>query len=346
MSTQTNTCPIWGPGEGRTNPQGYVTYVEDAHRAGGQYVVDHVAQMQLQEDPAVKDDPKVKARLTTILVNLREQGETWPEVTCERIEEAKNAAPLPVPKRAERLLQYMVKCSASKIGMTIPIYVLNTSTPEHKVALAWSESTRWFDIAFLNEYLSKMGWIGDSKFLSEYLSKIGYVEGEDYLDSNAIGGVNVTVDGYARIESLKTNPDSAQAFVAMWIDDEMNDAYDRGIEPAILQAGYKPMRIDRKADANKLDDEIIAEIRRSRFLVADMTHGKKGARGSVYFEAGFAMGLDIPIIYTCRCDFMSKVQFDIQQYAHIVWKKGEEAKLQDRLLQRILARIGEGPNRA
>ena len=41
------------------------------------------------------------------------------------------------------------------------------------------------------------------------------------------------------------------------------------------------------------DDEIIAEIRRSRFLVADFTHGED-REGVVYFEAGFALGLAIP----------------------------------------------------
>jgi hypothetical protein len=35
--------------------------------------------------------------------------------------------------------------------------------------------------------------------------------------------------------------------------------------PAIRDSGYEPMRIDRKEHINKIDDEIIAEIRRSCF---------------------------------------------------------------------------------
>ena len=70
MSTQTNTCPIWGPGEGRTTQQGLDIYVEEAHRAGGQYVIDPEARYHLQEDPAVKKDAtQVKARLTTMPIN-------------------------------------------------------------------------------------------------------------------------------------------------------------------------------------------------------------------------------------------------------------------------------------
>lgn len=190
MSTQTNTCPIWGPGEGRANPQGYLTYVEEAHRAGGQYVVDRVAQMQLQEDPTVRDDPKMKARLTTMLVDLREQGETWPGVTLERIEEAKKAAPLPVPERAERLLRYLAKCSAGEIGSKIPIR--EPLTPEYKGAAAWSESTGWGGIAELSDYLFQKGWVDIAGLSSKYDPE----------------GVSVTVDGYTQLESLKN---SAQA---------------------------------------------------------------------------------------------------------------------------------------
>lgn len=42
------------------------------------------------------------------------------------------------------------------------------------------------------------------------------------------------------------------------------------------------MLILNKEHANKIDDEIIAEIRRSAFLVADFT----GQRQNVYFETG------------------------------------------------------------
>ena len=329
LSYDENECPIWGPGEGRTSPQGYLIYVEEAHRAGGRYIIDRDARDRLLDDRKVKNDPKVKARLTTMLVDEREQGVPWPRVTIERIEEAKRSAPLSVPKRAERLLRYLVKCSEGFMGYEIHIRVV--SSPACKEAMAWSESTGRSEITFLSEYLSKNGW----------------VEIVEIPNTLASAAAIVTVDGYARIDSLKTGSvDSSQAFVAMWFDDKMDDAYEKGIKPAIEQSGYTPMRIDRKPDVDKLDDDIIAEIRRSRFLVSDMTHGDDGARGSVYFEAGFAMGLRIPIIYTCRSDLMDEVHFDTRQYAYIVWKKGEEAELQRPLLQRIRARIGEGPNKA
>ena len=121
----------------------------------------------------------------------------------------------------------------------------------------------------------------------------------------------------------------------------MNEAFKQGMELAVSQAGYRPMRIDRKEHINKIDDEIVAEIRRSRFLVADFTQGADGARGGVYYEAGFAHGLGLPVIFTCREDAVDQLHFDTNHYNHIVWATPEE--LREKLRNRILAVIGEGP---
>ena len=67
-------------------------------------------------------------------------------------------------------------------------------------------------------------------------------------------------------------------------------------ETAITDAGYKPLRIDNVEHTGKVDDRIIAEIRRSRFLVADFSCESGKPRGGVYYEAGFAEGLNIPIL--------------------------------------------------
>ena len=119
----------------------------------------------------------------------------------------------------------------------------------------------------------------------------------------------------------------------------MDEAWEKGFEPGIRDAGYKPMRIDYKEHNNKIDDQIIAEIKRSRFLVADFT----SERGGVYFEAGFAKGIKIPVIFTCRKDLSENIHFDTRQFNHILWEKPEE--LRERLKDRISATIGDGPYR-
>jgi len=109
--------------------------------------------------------------------------------------------------------------------------------------------------------------------------------------------------------------------------------YDKGFEVGISGAGYKPIRIDLVEHNRKIDDEIIAHIRRSRFVVANFT----GHRGGVYFEAGFALGLNIPVIWTCHKDDIGNLHFDVRQYNCIVWDKPEE--LAKQLKNRIQAVI-------
>jgi len=125
----------------------------------------------------------------------------------------------------------------------------------------------------------------------------------------------------------------------MWFDESMDDLYERAIEPAIRDAGYDPLRIDRYEHVNRIDDEIIGQIRRSRFMVADFT----GQRFGVHFEAGMMMGLGRTVIWLCdRKDLdEGKLHFDVRQFNFIAYESIEDAK--NRLYHRILAIEGEGP---
>ena len=125
----------------------------------------------------------------------------------------------------------------------------------------------------------------------------------------------------------------------MWFDVTTGDAWADGLKKGIADAGYEPLRIDAKEHVNKICDEIIAEIRRSRFVVADYT----GHRGGVYYEAGFASGLGLTVIPTCRKDEVGNLHFDVRQYNCIDWETPTE--LANRLQARIEAVIGDGPHK-
>ena len=177
-------------------------------------------------------------------------------------------------------------------------------------------------------------------YFCDYLRERGWISG--LISGGGFSGV-VTVGGYAHIAESLTVSASVQGFIAMWFHESTNDALHQGIEPAIRGAGFRPFRIDQKPDLVKIDDEIMAEIRRSRFLVADFTQHEREARGGVYYEAGFAEGLSIPVIYTCRKDVVdaNNLHFDTRQHAHIVWETPEELRVA--LRNRIVARLGPGP---
>jgi len=327
-------CPIWGEGheatrslrgstprEKETEDLVFAADVWDSARAGGRFVITEEAQLSVKE----KCD-RWKARLTTWLIDRRELGDKEPVVTPKVVAYIDSRRPLPVHVRAERLLRYLAKWVVGQgAGSELEIY-------QHSPAeYAWSESTAWYEeVLYLLKYLSARGWLG----------------GEPIEMGRCFAGT-VTVDGHSLIEAQATNIDSSQAFVAMWFDKSMDGVFDKGIKPGIEDAGYKAMIINRKDYTNKIDDEIIAEIRRSRFLVADFTHGKDGARGSVYYEAGFAHGLGRDVIFTCKesenPEEGSKLAFDTRQYPHIFWKTCED--LREQLKNRIEAVMGEGPHK-
>jgi hypothetical protein len=149
----------------------------------------------------------------------------------------------------------------------------------------------------------------------------------------------ITPLGHEHLAALKrVNEESDIGFCAMWFSEEVRPVWLEAIEPAILAAGYRPVRIDRVEHNNKIDDEIIAAIRRSRFLVSDLT----GHRGGVYFEAGFAMGLGLPVVWTCSEEDLASVHFDNRQYNFVLWRPAEIADFRARLTNRIEATLGRG----
>jgi nucleoside 2-deoxyribosyltransferase len=155
-------------------------------------------------------------------------------------------------------------------------------------------------------------------------------------DGNA--NIRLPVRGLVALEQDDATTDSQTVFVAMWFSEEMTAAYDKAIAPAIEGLGYTAVRIDRREHNNKIDDEIIAEIRRANFLIADFSCGPDGARGGVYYEAGFAAGLGKTVIYMVRQQDLDRVHFDTRQFNHVVWT--HEDDLREKLQNRIGASLG------
>lgn len=279
-------------------------------RTGGDYEITGMAAAIIKNGGL---DEAAKAKLTTALINRRRDGDDTPNVDTNLVEESKNASTLTHGARAKRLLRHIADRESVSPGQSVSLAI------EDPGALAHSESWTINQLQVLVKHLEQ-----------EHLLDIAVRT----LDSTHC---TVTVTGHNQLDADKVRK-TDQVFVAMWFGSEMNDAYRHGIEPGIRDAGFIPMRIDEKEDANRIDDDIIAEIKKSRFVVADMTHGPSGVRGSVYYEAGFAHGRELEVIYCCRQDCIGGLPFDTRQYHHIVWETPEE--LRRELAARIRARLG------
>lgn len=154
------------------------------------------------------------------------------------------------------------------------------------------------------------------------------------LENPGEGNYRLTLSAWRRLQELKeTTIQSNQAFVAMSFHPEMNSVWHEGIKPALEHTGYRPIRLDEMEHNEKICDRIIAEIRRSGLLVADFTD----QRGGVYFEAGFGMGLGIPVIWTCRNDEIENLHFDTRQYNYIPWTDYNDLRV--KLINRIEATV-------
>ena len=167
----------------------------------------------------------------------------------------------------------------------------------------------------------------------EQLAGLGYIR-------QTSGVATIVAQGFQRLHEMqKSGRTSAFAFVAMWFAEQMNDVYNNAIEPAIREAGYKPLRVDRIEHVNRIDDEIIGRIKASRFIVADFT----GQRQGVYFEAGMMLGLGRTVIWMCKEEELKNTHFDTRQYNFIAYTSVEEAR--KRLYDRIMAIEGSGPEK-
>ncbi len=252
-------------------------------------------------------DSRPDANLSGVARQMAEAGETL-RLTYTNLGEARKLAPATIADKARRLLNVLAGKSQFP-GQSVDI------VRQRDYPLVFGKNDE--ELEFFLDHLESLDWLKKD------------------ADSAGIS-CTVTPRGWTEFETSKAaNIESEKAFVAMWFDPAMNDAYEQGIRPAIEEdAGFKSIRVDAVEHTGKIDDRIIAEIRESRFLVADFT----GHRGGVYFEAGYAMGMGLPVIWACKSADIASAHFDTRQYNHIVWN--EPGELRDKLALRIRATVG------
>ena len=175
------------------------------------------------------------------------------------------------------------------------------------------------------EVQAKIGVLNDN-------SMVQIADSLDKTDPKILKKVNnkcqLTINGWQRYEELKSVvKDSRNAFMAMKFgNSDLEDFYKDQIKPAVKDTGFDLNKPDEKPKAGIIDVRMEVEIRNSRFVIADLTHKNNG----VYWEAGFASGLGIPVIYTCQEDEADKLHFDTNHRLFVKWnsRKPEEAKEQ------------------
>lgn len=333
-------CPIWGT-VATSEPDGGAEMIS-SNRAGGKYIITGSAKAKASQNS--------RAKLSSYILRQNQLG-IAPEINSSDLDAIWSSQLLSYTDRFNLLLKTTQKLFP-RVGEPIEINRINGDI-NYASLLAAIECD---DVGTSSNILD-YSYLDSTYTLYEYwqhAAKLGYMTYES--DRPAMASLNL--EGFLYLEKLGRQLNANdQIFVAMWFgQDRMREFYDKAIKPAIEGAGYNSMRIDDSVHNEKIDDEIIAEIKKSKAVIADITCGlaipddwstanKVGApRGGVFYEAGFAKGLGLPVIWTVDetvIEVENVSHFDIRQYNQIRWTENfNEAR--ERIQNRIEATLGRG----
>jgi nucleoside 2-deoxyribosyltransferase len=125
-----------------------------------------------------------------------------------------------------------------------------------------------------------------------------------------------------------------RAFMAMAFNaPDVEEALTQCFRPAAERAGLSLNKLTDAQGAGLIDNQIRAAIRSARLVIADLSTDNNGA----YFEAGFAEGLRVPVIYTCRADKFreKKTHFDTNHMKTVPWDLSDLKRAENDLVGTI-----------
>lgn len=301
-------CPIWGTAANLIINRGGYQVIESG-RAGGRYRITTSA-----EDILRTRSNELSAKLSTWIFNEHEIGNPEPNITTYLINDIKTKQSISFTKKIENFFIYINKLSPN---FDFRLRISRANVP-----------------SAINDRLSVCIEATDTTYV-QLLEFFRTIRKSQYIALDMMEEViSIEPKGWEYLETLSTKKRSSDvAFVAMWFDKSLHDVFNREIHPALEECGYTPpFRIDQLEHSGKIDDEIISRIIQSNIVIVDLTcrvvpsrtSTKSSdkiveARGGVYFEAGYAKGLNIPVIWTCRNDCVDHIHFDTRQYSQIVW---------------------------
>jgi nucleoside 2-deoxyribosyltransferase len=272
-----------------------------------------------------KPDRLLGPKLSAWLRYRNEQSVEVPEINPHKLEDLQKGLPNYGPREKQVILLQNIERKTEYPGKPVQI------DPDYDIPLAWASAKEEF-MYYIDSLIERglLRNVGRGEKVHRNLSN-------ELIYNSAGFSVEITAAGWDYLEQRETHiEERTQAFVAMSFAKELKPIWEGPIYNAIVKSGYKPFRVDAKPHSDRIDAKIIAEIKNSRFLLADVTKHRQG----VYFEAGYALGLGLPVIWSVRKDHCKKVHFDTRQYNHIIWETMDY--LEDQLYNFICAIIGKG----
>lgn len=310
-------CPICEGEVRKVDDRGERIYIECLRC--GPYSVSRTA---LQDMPShLQKNQDSRTLLSYALYRMTKGRFDWPMLTSDQLENILKNTVLPLPKeQLDNLIIWLGGAQSSPSDMV--------SISPQSIAATGA--------------LDKNG-VG---FVLEYAVSRGLVQGivKRSVDGlYAFGPFQLTFPGWEHFYELQRGHAlSRRAFMAMKFGDpETDDLFKGPFKTAVQDAGFELRRLDEEPRAGLIDDRLRVEIRQSRFLIADLTHANPGA----YWEAGFAEGLNKPVIFTCRKsvfdDPNKRPHFDTNHHLTVVWDPANLHEAVEQLKATIRATLPE-----
>lgn len=320
MTAGLTHCPICGFQKFKQHPRnsGGSVYLFQCDRCG-EY---ETGRMLLEDYQDVKRRVgEVGYILSGLARELFETEQARPLFTVDNIDETLKHYLIPNVNRIEEKIQKLLlhlRAKTEYFGQEIELGDVETVVP-----LAYTKNSK--------ELIALFSLITEKK-----LAKV-VVNTNEKDDGLQRVRITLSANGWDITNSLeKKNKESEQGFVAIQFDLTTKSRI-IAIKDAIAETGYKPICIEDEIFSEKIFDKALGEIRKSRFVVVDLT----GDRGSVFFEAGFTYGLGIEIIYVYKEGEDKKKNPSLEFYArhHQCYKYIDEVDLKEKVKNAINGRI-------
>ncbi len=261
--------------------------------------------------------PKYQLSLYKVASWIREKNDdiekngtnNYPVINSEKFDEIINSKEKTIQEKLDLLIIYLANNKIKKNETNIVFKENQISIIQSK---CWMSSDEELVLIFQEVF--------DQEFVNGRIKKAA-------MFGLQIEYSGLTFKGKKYVESLEQpNKSSKKIFVAFNFEDELISVFDKYVRDAVEELGfiYTVVNQDNSGHDKAISDEIIAKLKSCKILIADFTN----QRNSVYFESGFAMGMKIPIIWTCQEGHTENLSFDTRQYPHLVWKDGEDLKQQ------------------
>jgi len=295
-------CPIckWGGNDVAYIPDGAKVWV-DCPRCG-RYALDNALLQGVQDGELKADYSDRQKAVLGYAIRRSNPEKVW---TQQGIQKTIEGDYLPsVAEQVENLIYYM-GCQQKSAGDRIELLYLK--------------------VLFLIGAIESQ----DVMFLTRGLVEEDVIVGS--LGSQS-ASIVLTIKGWDRFAQLTRGVEASnQGFMAMPFGyEDLTRIFYEHWKPAASQTGLPLERLDENPMAGSISHRMQVEIRRSKYLVAELTHNNPGA----YWEAGFAEGLGKPVIYLCEQSFFNDqhngVHFDVSKKQGVIWQadKLDEAKEQ------------------